>query len=229
MGSGVGFFLLPVLVGYMSLSTTVVYERIKTNGTRLFLASAVEGYLVSGLIYITVVQVLEWCLSWQVDFYSLRMFFISMSTVAFFIILNHSLSDRRKWVLKVQKQSALDSGDHLESILVDSIISNDYVKVVLKNREVLLGYPVHTKTRSSTDTSIPIIVVMKGYLSEDDLATNFKPDSDVRRAINLGRYFSNGDYGDKLRWVIQKSQIVHVEIVDKKIFDVMFEPRKIFE
>lgn len=221
-----GLIIYPVLIGYMSLSffPSNMYQTVKVNGSRLILASALEGYLIYAIVYWTVVQLIELAFGWDINFDSFEMFVVCLSILTvLFIFVSARIGFKAETTLKNQRKGALELGDYLEYLVIDAIIRSDYVEIVLKNREVFVGYPIHKPERKSTDTSIAIVPVRIGYKSEESFETSFRVEMfDKVSKMNLFDHKPSNENGDQDFVVaIPKSEIVYLATHDKTTYNAL--------
>ena len=220
MGVNAGLIIYPVLIGYMSLSffPSNMYQTVKVNGPRLILASALEGYLIYAIVYWTVVQLIEWAFGWNINFDSFEMFAVCLCILTvLFIYASTRMGFKKEITLKNQRKGALELGDYLEYLFVDAIINDDYVEIVLKNREVFVGYPIHKPERKSTDTSLAIVPVRIGFKSEETFETNFRVEmiDEISKLKSSSKNPPNENGDQDFAVAIQKSEIVYLTTHDK--------------
>lgn len=223
--SGIGSIIYPVIIGYLSLviSRTSKYRSLRMTGPRLILASAVEGYLIYALVFWVLIKPFNWFFEKEIKFDSFEMF-----TVCFVVLV---LIQIEIWIrtarnttstLEYQKEAALVLGDYIEYLVVDAIMRDRYVEMVLKNREVFVGYPIHSPERTVDDTSIAIVPVRIGYKSEEDFSTSFR--IEMSDGISKLRVFTKKTNGNKnsdheFQIAISKCEIVHLTTYDKAMYE----------
>ena len=74
--TGIGFIIYPVIIGYLSLiiARSSKYQSLRMVGSRLILASAVEGYLTYAVVYWVVIKPFNWYFEKEITFDSFEMF-----------------------------------------------------------------------------------------------------------------------------------------------------------
>ena len=226
--SGLGAIIYPVLIGYFSLvvSRSSRYQYLRMSGSRLILHSAVEGYITYAIVYWTVIKLINRLFEQEISFDSFEMFTVCFVILILFYLYNIIRIDLRKTItLKDQKEGALSLGDYIEYLILDAIIKDNYVEVVLKNREVFVGKPIHNPERTVDDTSIAIVPVRIGYKSDVDFNTSFRVEmlSSISKLRFLSRKTGNENMDQRFAVAISKEEIVYLTTHDKTMYEAFAE------
>ena len=228
---GVGAIIYPVIIGYLSLvvSRSNRYRYLRISGSRLVLHSAVEGFLAYALVYWTVIKFVNWLFEWEISFDSFEMFtvcFLILVAIQFYNLIRIDI--RKTITLKDQKEGALILGDYIEYLVVDAITNGNYVEIVLKNREVFVGQPIHNPERTVDDTSIAIVPARIGFKSDIDFVTHFRVEmiDSISKLKFLSKKIENKNSDQRFAVAISKEEIVYITTHDKTMYEAFVEVEK---
>ena len=215
-----GFYLLPILIGYFFLTETSItkHSYVSVNGYRLVFSAALVGlvfwWLAYGLIYYPVF----WIFDHKTELNSPWLLFVGLLVATVVALLcnliewlhNHFVPPGSD--TDTLRITALENGDLIGIVLDNAWNKKKEVEVILKNREVYVGRPIRRDIKKSIDIPNTDLVIYPALIGYQDINTlEVKYWYDISNlyfgTMVLGRPLENDDS----HVTISRSEIVSVK------------------
>ena len=209
------FFIIPAIGGYWFLNCLhrTRHKLTRGSGYHTLLQSAVAGGLLFGFAHLSIIVVHRYLPKFD-EFWQSYIPYPFSDTVALGILLSVLLpvAGNKIWSEEDSARKAtVESGDHIELIILESIDQEDLVEVTLKSRKSYIGVALKSRMLNISEPDISIVPIASGYRNKETL--------ELEMTTNNARMISESyrDFHD-FRVVIPKSEIVSVRLFDPELY-----------
>ena len=209
------FFIIPAIGGYWFLNSLyrTRHQLARGSGYHTLFQSAVAGGLLFGFAHLVIIIIHRYLPKFD-EFWQSYMPYPFSETVALGVLLSVTLpfGGNRIWSeVQSARKATVESGDHIELIILESIDREEMVEITLKSRKSYIGIALKGRMLNISEPDISIVPIASGYRNRETLELEIT----TNNASMIGDSYR--DFHD-FRVVIPKSEIVSVRLVDPELY-----------